>query len=141
MESVSTSTAINPASLPPTARAAFFHGLHVHLKVAQWEHLELNCLTPTEWGWQFQGDSLVPVKTDLEPAPESLLKFIRCSCKTTTKKTCGSQLCSCRKSELECVSACADCRGKYCGDQKIVTVDMLDDQEDDRNIFDMLQEI
>ena len=97
MESVSTSTAINPANLPPTTRAAFFHGLHVHLQVEQWEHLELNCLTPTEWGWQFQGDSLVPVKTDLEPAPESLLKFIRCSCKTTTKKTCGSQLCSSRK--------------------------------------------
>ena len=53
-----------------------------------------------------------PIITDLEPAAESLLKFIRCKCKLSTANPCGSNTCSCHKHELKCVIACGDCRGE-----------------------------
>ena len=44
------------------------------------------------------------------PAPDDLLKVIRCKCKSTSCNQCGTNLCSCRKNELSCVSACEECR-------------------------------
>ena len=56
---------------------------------------------------------LHPVMTDVDPAPESLLKFVRCKCKLSTRNPCGNNTCSCRKHRLKCVTAC-DCRGESC---------------------------
>ena len=50
--------------------------------------------------------------TDLEPVPESLLKFIQCKCKLSTANPCGSNTCSCRKHGLKCITVCSDCRVK-----------------------------
>ena len=52
--------------------------------------------------------------TDLEAAPENLLKFVRCKCKLTSRNPCGTNLCSCHKNGLKCVAACGDCRGEGC---------------------------
>ena len=101
---LTTSTTIDPSELPPTERAAHFHALRVHLQVAQWTTLDLRCLHPTEWGWNFDCGKLVPIKTDLDPAPQFLLNFIRCNCKVTTRNPCGGLNCSCRKHGLESVT-------------------------------------
>ena len=118
---------LKPESLPPTDRAVYFHALRVHLQVCQWATLNLSCLNPTQWGWKAENSVLVPVKTDIAAAPEFVLNVIRCSCKTTSKNTCGTKLCSCRKNGLACVAACNDCRGTSCnnvsGDKSDVILD------------------
>jgi hypothetical protein len=40
--------------------------------------------------------------TDVPPAPDDILSFVRCKCKTS----CMSMLCSCRRNKLTCVGAC-----------------------------------
>ena len=116
------------------------------IKVAQWKHLDLRCLAPTEWGWRVQNDLMEPIKTDLEPAPEWLLNVIRCNCKETTRKPCGSRLCSCRKNGLHCVPACGGCHGKGCENAELLQEDTIapehesDLTENERNIFDIFED-
>ena len=77
-----------PERLPPTNRAAYFHCLCVHLQILQWESLSTeDCgINATDWGWGLQGNNLIKTVTDREPAPEDLLKVIRCTCKASSKK-------------------------------------------------------
>ena len=106
MEIVSSSKAtLDPQKLPPTERAAFFHSLRVHLQVIPWKKLTNSDMDPKQWGWKLEGTVLVPVMTDLDAAPESLLKFVRCKCKLSSKNPCGSNICSCQKNGLKCVTA------------------------------------
>ena len=85
MENITTSMSINPANLPPTDRASYYRGATVHLQVAQWKQINMQCTLPTDWGRKFKGGILVPMKTNLEPAPENLLSYICCNCKLSTK--------------------------------------------------------
>ena len=136
VQMLATSSQIEPSDLPPTERAAYFHALRVHLQVAQWVNLDFGCLDPTKWGWKMDQGNLVPIKTDMDPAPEFLLNFIRCKCKTTTKNPCGTTHCSCRKHGLKCVAACGDCRGELCNNM-VTEENIVDDEELERNIFDL----
>ena len=65
-----TSSFVEPSDLPPTERAAYYHALRVHMEVVQWMNLDLECLDPTKWGWKFQKGHVVPIKTDIAPAPD-----------------------------------------------------------------------
>ena len=67
-----------------------------------------------EWGWKEENKSIVPRKTDLDPAPDWLLNVIRCKCKDGTRNQCGTMSSSCRKNGLKCVTDCGDCRGETC---------------------------
>ena len=82
--------------------------------------------------------------TDEAPAPDELLKVIRCKCQTTSKHPCGvSTKCSCRLNGLNCVAACGNCRSiEY---ENINKEHFLDDEnnkdvddEFDDNIFENL---
>ena len=77
---------------------------------------EIN-LDPLEWGWKLNENSLVPITTDLDPAPSHLLQFVRCKCKAENRR-CSTSICSCRKHGLKCVSSCGTCRGKSCENKK-----------------------
>lgn len=124
MQMVSTSTTtIGPQKLPPTERAAFFHSLRVHLQIILWFKLTNDYLNPTQWGWKLADTVLTPVLTDLDAAPDSLLKFVRCKCKLTSRNPCVNNSCSCRKHGLKCVTACGDCRGESCQNAEEVTLD------------------
>ncbi len=96
---------LDPYKLPPTARAAYYHSLRVHLQVILWKELAVNSINSTLWGWKLDGSMLHPVMTDIDPAP--------CKCKLTTRNPCGSNTCSCRKHGL-----CGDCRGESCRNAK-----------------------
>ena len=48
--------------------------------------------------------------TDLEAATQSILKIIRCECKTDY----SSQRCGCRKNNLPCTYACGSCQETNC---------------------------
>lgn len=56
----------------------------------------------------------MPVKSSLPPAPERLLKVIRCGCKTN----CDTKRCTCRRNGLQCTVACSDCKGISCSNSK-----------------------
>ncbi|KAG1690300.1 hypothetical protein GQR58_007643 [Nymphon striatum] len=93
---------VQPQSLRPTSAAAKHHSLRVYYQVQQWKGIAANELRPCDWGWQKSSSGLVPVQTDLPPAPKELLKMIRCNCQTD----CSSLKCTCKKHDIECSAAC-----------------------------------
>ena len=102
---VSSSTScVQPRTLPPTAAAAKYHSLRVYYQVQQWHGVH-KCAT--EWGWRLKDDKMSLVATDLQPAPEYLLGAINCNCNTD----CSSRRCSCVKFGSYCSSACGQCKG------------------------------
>ena len=100
-------------SLPPTTSAARMHSFRTYLQVQTWLGNELN---PTEWGWRMVENKYVPIKTTVAPAPERLLKVVKCSCKSN----CDTRRCSCRKHCLACTEGCSECRGTDCSNIEIV---------------------
>lgn len=108
-------------SLPPTSDAARFHSLRVYHQCQSWLENEMD---PKEWGWRVTQGRLVPIKSKLPPAPDQLLKVIRCSCKTN----CENKRCSCRKNGLDCSTACTECKGINCANSSSVTeADLTED--------------
>ena len=66
----------------------------------------------------------VTMKTNLQPAPDDLLKIIRGQCKSS----CDSKRCTCRKNGLECSSGCRPFQGISCSNAQ-VDLDIYDDKE------------
>ena len=85
MKMISSSTSIKPECLPPTERAAMFHAYRLYFQLQEWNTVMESALDPQDWGWRLEGNSLVPVMTDTEPAPDELLNVIRCGCRATSK--------------------------------------------------------
>ena len=81
----------------------------------------------TDWGWMTTDENLVAVMTDLLPAPDELLRVIRCDCTTD----CSTAICSCRKHSLECSPACGQCRGIGCSNNTAADISDEDDDDDD----------
>ena len=73
---------------------------------------------PSGWGSRTNGTQKMgttrgrhkPQTTDLPPAPDDLLKVVRCQCKTD----CYTRRCTCKNHGLECSAACSDCKGISC---------------------------
>ena len=100
---------IGPSLLPPSPRAAFFHGLRVYHQLKVWRNLRNTDFEPLNWGWQMKDNSFMPIATDEEPGPQDLLQIIRCGCKESCDKRC-----SCRKAGLKCSPSCKECHGNAC---------------------------
>jgi len=101
---------IHPQTLlPPTSAAAKYHSLHVYLQVQKWKGCSAE-VQPLEWGWKMSEGKQMPVLTDLPPAPDELLKIIRCNCHTD----CSSLRCTCEKHNVRCSTACGNCRRLGC---------------------------
>lgn len=98
---------VQVCSLPPTYAAAIYHIYRVYHQVQQWIG---NNLEPKDWGWKLENGILVPTKTHLPPAPEELLKIIRCNCKSN----CESKRCNCKRHGIVCSMSCGECRGTSC---------------------------
>ena len=122
---------VEPERLPPTPRASHFHSLRVHLQVLQWKCLDNQRLDPLQWGWRRGEDqSLTPIMTDMHPAPDNVLKFVRCNCKST-KNQCNTNVCSCKKHFVKCVPACGGCHGQTCGNTETYSMEIQDSDGDD----------
>ena len=109
-ENVASSTKyVEDRSLPPTSAAAKFHSPRVYYQVQEWRGLASD-MDPEQWGWKNSSGQLLPIKTDMPPAPMELLRLFRCNCKTG----CDTSRCTCRNHGLECSLACGECKGLQC---------------------------
>ena len=118
------SSHIEAKSLPPTSAAAKYHSLRVYYQVQEWKGT-VDRQVPQDWGWKDSEWGLIPVLSDLPPAPQELLQVIRCCCKTD----CSSMKCSCKKHDIECSIACSNCRGTGCANSSKAAYD--DDEQDE----------
>ena len=64
---------------------------HERREVQQWVG---NNLCPTDWGWQYRNESLVPLTTDRPIAPTRVMRIVSCGCKTGCRKTSGRKGCT-----------------------------------------------
>ena len=111
---------VDPSSLPPTSSAAKFHSLRVYLQVQQWRNTQC-VLDPCDWGWSKTDNRFFPIEMDIPPAPQELLKVIRCTCKSD----CSNRSCTYRKYARECSIACLNCRGTACSNSEpIISADL-----------------
>ena len=55
-------------------------------------------MMPESWGWECTDAGFKPTTTDIAPAPQELLKIIRCNCATD----CTTTRCSCQKHGMKC---------------------------------------
>ena len=121
-EKTTTSTSsVQPRSIPPTSAALKYHSLRVYYQVQEW--IGVDTLDPKEWGWKICEGRMVPLTTDLEAAPRDLLEIVRCTCRTG----CSTVRCSCRKNGLPCTFGCGQCKG-VCSN--IYDIDLDDIVED-----------
>lgn len=116
---------VDANDLPPTTASAKFHSLRVYYQVQEWRG-ETGHLDPEEWGWEIINHQLMPVKTDMPPAPKDLLRMFRCNCKTG----CSSRRCTCKKHGFECTPACGECKGLSCSNSSKPMNDSDDDLDD-----------
>ena len=121
-EKVSTSSSsVEVHSLPPTTDAARFHSRRVYLQVQTWLG---HVLKAEQWGWKLVNSRYEAILMDRAPAPESILKVIRCQC----RGDCETRRCSCRKNGLQCTRACSYCNGSSCTN---VSYPDVEDEESD----------
>ena len=120
-EKVASSTKyVEARSLPPTSAAAKFHSLRVYYQVQEWRG-HASDMDPEQWGWKNSSGQLLPIKTDMPPAPMELLRLFRCNCKTG----CDTSRCTCRNHGLECSLACGECKGLQCSNSS----NSIDDEQ------------
>ena len=114
---------LDPSILPPSPRAAYYHGLRVYHQTMVWVQLSATDLNPLKSGWSLK-NILEPIKTDLAPAPDHILKVIRCSCKSG----CSSNRCFCKRNGLQCTLSCTECNGITCKNcEKIDSENIMED--------------
>ena len=94
-------------SLAPTKNAAKFHFLRIH--PSHWiENTDERWTKSPYLGLEIIKWKLRAYLTDLK------LCFIRCNCNISKKSPCNTNVCSCKRHRLPCVSACGNCNGVEC---------------------------
>ena len=99
-----------PERLSPTAS---FHSLRCYFQGMMWMSTA-DGMEVTEWGWNCQDNSLIPVMLDSNPAPDALLKMIHWNYSTgyNSLRYCH------RKQGLNCFQACGRCQDNNIGYMK-----------------------
>ena len=103
-------------NLPPTFCALYLHILRANFVSMIWKKATINHLhlpSPVKFGWTFddQTNLYIPSLCLNKPAPEAVLKLLRCSCKTGCHGQCG-----CYKSKYPCTEMCS-CMLLNCANQ------------------------
>ncbi|KAJ8870157.1 hypothetical protein PR048_029169, partial [Dryococelus australis] len=75
---------VKPEVLPPTKDVSALHSLRVYHQVQQWMGTDMD---PLSCGWEFHHGRLAPTKMREAPAPDHLMKFVKCGCTTTQCST------------------------------------------------------
>ena len=61
---------IDPSMLPPSPRAAYYHGLRVYHQLKVWRELRNTDYMPLTWGCQMVAESFTPIMTDIKLVPQ-----------------------------------------------------------------------
>ncbi|GBM59171.1 hypothetical protein AVEN_74341-1, partial [Araneus ventricosus] len=125
-------TKFNLARLPPTTDAAQLHTMRSYHQVQTWVGNEKD---PLKWGWMHTPSGLFPKKSEKDPAPESLLQCISCTCKKGCTNACGY-----RKAGLHCSLLCKHCIGQSCENPMPVILDNESEEGDAPAPIDMVDE-
>ena len=120
-------------SLPPNDDSLKLHIIRCNYQAFIWRHaLSQNIEAPSflENGWEDE-DGNVKVKwLSGAPAPEALLVFVNCGCKTG----CKSNRCSCQKAALPCTDLCkcdsCENKGKEENEESESDTDIEDSDDD-----------
>ena len=86
--------------------------------------------------------SKVAITFNFQPtAPEELLTVIRCKCKNSTRNQCDTNIFSCKRNGLSCVTVCGERRGVCCYNSVTVEEEKVEKNKtemDERNLFHTL---
>lgn len=103
-------------TLPPTTESFEPNVYHAHYTLAFW-YSSISGQPPnllaTDYGWEadHRNKMLIPcgIPRNVQFAPDTILKIIRCSC--ASEEACKSGRCSCMHNQLACTIFC-NCGGK-----------------------------
>ena len=99
VKSATSTVPVQPGPLSPTSGSVKYHSLRVYHQIQEWLGVEMSYV---DWGWKLSAGNLLPIMTDLQPAPQKFLKIVRCVCKSACDTMCRS----CRKHEMTCSTSC-----------------------------------
>ena len=85
------------------------HCLRAYYQIMAWTEQEGD-MDVTNWGWKLKENSLIPIMSEMNAAPDILLKMIHCNCTTA----CTTLRCSCRRYGLPCHTVCGQCQLDEC---------------------------
>ena len=109
-------------SLPPTRSALFQHCLRANGVCKRDKSYTEKCpLLPdyTDCGFKITSDKkYMPVMTTKLPAPEAVLNYVKCGCKTG----CKNKRCSCVEAGLNCTPLCTKCYDDDCENRERLEV-------------------
>ena len=60
-----------------------------------------------DWCWRVSTGNLLPIMTDLQPAPQKFPEVVRCGC----KYACNTMRCSCSRHGMTCSTTYSECMG------------------------------
>ena len=122
-------------SLPPTDESFLLNAKRSHFQACIWGHADESSppsLDPLEHGWMRDTVTkvLTPVMlpTRVPPAPDYILRMIKCSC-----GNCGSARCSCVSSALPCTVFCRCDVSNDCLNSRNASVEVPDSDDDKEN--------
>ena len=95
-------------NLPPTDSSFREHVKRAMFQLSIWlsadKRQPSDSINATDWGWYEIEMQLMPIMTpdDVQIAPDSVLKLIKCNCKSVNKRCGENSRCSCAKNSLPC---------------------------------------
>ena len=76
---VATSTVpVQPGALPHTSGSVKYHSITVYHQIQEWLGGQM---ASVDWCWRVSAGNLLPIMTDLQPAPQKFLEVVHCGCK------------------------------------------------------------
>lgn len=119
-----------PEDMPPTEAAFKLHVSRAHYMAIIFK----NALDPhfsppdlIDFGWKKDDLWFSPIYNTFDPAPESVLKCIKCGCKTG----CATLRCGCQKEGIFCTEMCTCINCKNAHDFQKIEFSCLDDSDDE----------
>ena len=129
-------------NLPPTDSSFREHVKRAMFQLSIWlsadKRQPSDSINATDWGWYEIEMQLMPIMTpdDVQIAPDSVLKLIKCNCKSLNKRCGENSRCSCAKNSLLCTKFCTcDFDGMVCCRSKeTTTANGMEEDEEDKGV-------
>lgn len=120
-------------ALPPNSDSLIHHIKRSNFQASSWNRSLSQLMhlpSAVDYGWELASDDHLQILWMTRPsAPESLLEFVQCKCKTG----CATKRCSCMRSGLKCTEVCS-CSDFGCqNNPKVKDEDGSDTSDDDND--------